>query len=550
MSLQAQALGLIPAETARVARAAFPKGNLYLRLRAELGTVYEDADFAALYPARGRPAVPPWRLALVLIFQFVEGLSDRQAADAVRGRLDWKYALGLELTDAGFDASVLSEFRTRLLAGSAEHQLLDILLARCQAVGLVRARGRQRTDATHVLAAVRALNRLECVGETVRHALQTLAQVAPAWLTPQLDPAWAERYGARVENYRLPKAAAARDALAAQIGADGHRLLAAVYASPAPAWLREVPAVETLRQVWVQQYYAPAPTVRWRAAGDQPPAGQLLHSPYDPAARYGTKRGHSWPGYKGHLTETCDAGRPRLVTDVGTTPATTPDGQVLGAVHARLAARGLLPREHLVDAGYVDAANLVTSEQGYGIALIGPALADTSWQARAAEGFATGCFVVDWEQQTARCPRGQPSAAWTPTRDRAGQALLTLRWPEATCRACPSRPQCTSARGGPRTLTVRPRAEYAALQAARQRQTTAAFQAQYAPRAGVEGTLSQAVRACELRRSRYRGLAKTHLQHLLIAAALNLKRLGAWWAERVPAQTRQAPFLALLPQAS
>jgi transposase len=550
MSLPPPTIGPVPAETARVARAAFPHGNLYLRLRDELGPVYEDAAFAALYPARGRPVVPPWRLALILIFQFVEGLSDRQAADAVRGRLDWKYALGLELTDAGFDASVLSEFRTRLVTGGAEQRLLDVLLARCQAVGLLRARGRQRTDATHVLAAVRTLNRLECVGETVRHALNTLAQVAPAWLRGQLDPAWAERYGARVENYRLPKAAAAREALAAQMGADGYRLLAAVYAPTAPAWLREVPAVETLRQVWVQQYYAPTPTVRWRAAADQPPASQLLHSPYEPAARYGTKREHSWAGYKAHLTETCDPARPRLVTDAATTPATTPDGAVLGAIHARLAARALLPAEHLVDAGYVEAAHLVTSEQRYGIALVGPAPADTSWQARAAAGFATACFVVDWEQQTARCPQGQPSALWTRTRDRTGQELLTIRWPAAACRACASRPQCTSARAGPRTLTVRPREQYEALQAARQRQTTAAFRAQHAPRAGAEGTLSQAVRACDLRRSRYRGLAKTHLQHVLIAAALNLKRLGAWWAGHVPAQTRRAPFLDLFSPAS
>ena len=142
MSLHPQPLGPVPEETARVARAAFPKGNLYMRMRDELGRLYEDEAFAALFPRRGQPAAAPWRLALVSVMQFAEGLSDRQAADAVRSRLDWKYALGLALTDPGFDGSVLSEFRTRLVAGRAEYQLLDAMLARFQAGGLLKARGR------------------------------------------------------------------------------------------------------------------------------------------------------------------------------------------------------------------------------------------------------------------------------------------------------------------------------------------------------------------------------------------------------------------------
>jgi transposase len=161
LSLQPRPTPHVPDDTARVARAAFPKGNPYLRLRDELGTVFGDDDFADLYPRRGQPALPPWRLALVTVLQFREGLSDRRAADAVRARIDWKYLLGLELTDPGFDASVLCEFRSRLLAGEAEERLLERLLARCQALGLLKSRGRQRTDATHVLASVRTMNRLE-----------------------------------------------------------------------------------------------------------------------------------------------------------------------------------------------------------------------------------------------------------------------------------------------------------------------------------------------------------------------------------------------------
>ncbi len=180
MSLRPEPIGLIPAETTRVARAAFPKGHHCLRLRDELGPIYDDDRFASLFPAQGRPAEAPWRLALVTVLQFAEGLSDRQAADAVRDRLAWKYLLGLELTDTGFDFSIRSDFRARLVAGEAEQLLLDALLDRCKAAGLVRARGTQRTDSTAVLAAVRALNRLDLVGETLRHALEALAVAAPA----------------------------------------------------------------------------------------------------------------------------------------------------------------------------------------------------------------------------------------------------------------------------------------------------------------------------------------------------------------------------------
>jgi transposase len=253
MSLQPEPLGVVPADTARVAHAAFPKGNVYMRMRDELGRLYEDEAFATLFPQRGQPAEAPWRLALVSVLQFAEGLADRQAADAVRSRLDWKYALGLELTDPGFDASVLSEFRGRLVVGRAEDQLLDAMLARFQASGLLKARGRQRTDSTHVLAAIRALDRLETVGETLRHALNVLATVAPTWLQPYLEPAWADRYGPRFELYRLPKSRRERYALAEQIGRDGFRVLAAVTAPEAPGWLRQVPAVETRRRVWLQQ---------------------------------------------------------------------------------------------------------------------------------------------------------------------------------------------------------------------------------------------------------------------------------------------------------
>ena len=549
MSLHPEPIGPVPEETARVARAAFPKGNAYLRLRDELGGVYEDRAFAALSPVRGQPAEAPWRLALVSALQFAEGLSDRQAADAVRGRIDWKYALGLELTAPGFDASVLSEFRTRLVAGGQELLLLDALLARCTAAGLLKAGGRQRTDSTHVLAAIRILNRLECVGATVRHALNALATVAPEWLRPRLDPAWVQRYGARFDEFRLPTGTAARQALAEAIGADGFRLLGAVYAAETPGWLRSVPAVETLRRVWLQEYHAPGPDggARWRASADLPPASRMINSPHDPEARYSYKGSTSWTGYKVHLTERCDPDAPHLLTHVETTPATTPDCNLLAPVHTALARKELLPAEHVLDAGYVDSEEVIRGRDEFGVVVVGPVPPDNSWQARAGQGFDIASFALDWDARRASCPRGATSVKWSATHDKRGGDAINIRFPPAACRACPDRARCTSrSDGGPREITVRPRAQHEALQAARQHQTTAAFTAAYDARAGVEATFSQALRVCGLRRARYVGLAKTRLQHVLIAAGLNVRRLSAWWDERPFAPTRRAAFLALV----
>jgi transposase len=288
----------VPAGTAQVARAAFPKGCLAIRIRDALGALFEDAQFAGLFATRGRPAVSPARLALVSVLQFAEGLSDRQAADAVRSRIDWKYVLGLELTDTGFDASVLSEFRTRLVDGDGAQRLLERMLERLREQGLLVRGGRQRTDATCVVAAVRELNRLELVVETMRAALEALAAAAPTWLLGMVPEDWYPRYGQRASDYRLPQHQTARAALAVTVGTDGFALLDAVHATGAPAWLRQVPAVQTLRAVWIQQYYRDWQGLRWRGKGEVPPAALAIDSPYDPDARYGVKRGVGWRGYK------------------------------------------------------------------------------------------------------------------------------------------------------------------------------------------------------------------------------------------------------------
>jgi transposase len=281
MSLPPQSIAPVPEETVMVARAAFPKGNVYMQMRDEFGSLYTDAMFADLYPKDGQPAVRPWRLALVTVMQFAENLSDRQAADAVRDRIGWKYALSLELTDAGFDFSVLSEFRQRLLTNEAGQRLLDEMLQAFRAKGYVKARGQQRTDSTHVLASVRELNRLENVGTTLRHALNSLATVAPDWLREQVPPEWFDRYGPRFEQYRLPKSKAQQCALAEQVGADGYQLLTAVYMSSTMTWLSEVPAVELLRRVWVQQFWVDQGQTHLRDVKNMPPVADWIRSPFD-----------------------------------------------------------------------------------------------------------------------------------------------------------------------------------------------------------------------------------------------------------------------------
>ena len=265
MSLHPKAIPPVPQETARVARAAFRKSNIYLQIRDTLGSIYVDEDFADLFSVKGQPAQSPWRLALICIMQYMENLSDPQAADSVRGRIDWKYVLSLPLEDSGFDFSALSEFRKRLVEGGSEELLLNRILEQLREKGLLKGHKQQRTDSTHILAAIRPLNRLETLGETFRAALNSLAVAAPDWLAKRLKKDWFDRYGRRVENYRLPKLDSERETLGNQMGEDGFSLLKKIYVKKAPEWLRMIPAVETLRQVWVQQFHAPIDgKVKWR----------------------------------------------------------------------------------------------------------------------------------------------------------------------------------------------------------------------------------------------------------------------------------------------
>ncbi len=544
MSLHPEPIGPIPEETARVARAAFPKGTAYTRMREELGAIFEDEDFAELFSRRGQPALAPWKLALVTVMQFAENLPDRRAADAVRSRIDWKFALGLELTDPGFDFSVLSEFRGRLLAGGAEQLLLEKMLKRFAERGLIKARGKQRTDSTHVLSAVRALNRMELVGETLRATLNALAVAAPEWLRERAPEEWFSRYGRPVYDH-LPKGVSARTEYAETVGKDGMLLLSWIDAEASPefSWLGKVPAVELLRKIWRSQYRTESGELLWREAKELPRAGARSGSPYDPDSRFGNKRSKTWSGYKLHLTETCDEGLPRVVTCVETTPAHASDVSRTEKVHEELAIRGLLPQEHVADAGFVDADLLVRSALEHGIDLVGPVRPNSGWQAKTAGAYDISRFAVDWVAKKATCPEGKQSRAWKPTVDPWGNRDIVVRFGRKDCRECKSRALCTRSKDEPRHLTLLPnKAEHEAVQSARLRQTTPEWKSEYRRRAGIEGTFSRAVGLLGARRARYRGLEKVSLEHVLTAVALSILRVTEWLGGVSPPTSRVSAF--------
>nr|WP_309687488.1 IS1182 family transposase [Armatimonas sp.] len=553
MSLQNQPQPEIPEQTARVARAAFKKGNLFLKIRDSLGTLFTDEQFKDLFPVKGQPAEAPWRLALVLLFQFVENLPDRQAADAVRSRLDWKYALALELEDPGFDFSVLSQFRQRLLDGKAEELLLDTLLEIFQEQGWLKAGGKQRTDSTHVLAAVRVLNRLEKVGQTMVATLESLAVVAPDWLVSISPPQWLERYGKRAENFRLPRTDKERETWAVQVGYDGFYLMACIQESSLQAVLSQVPAVVTLQKVWTEQYEPDSQgPPRFKSSKELPSAAEQIASPYDSEARFAQKRETGWVGYKVHFTETCDADTPHLLVHVETTVATVPDDNMLSTIHPKLAKKGLLPREHLVDMGYTDSGILAESLKDFGIDVVGPMAKNPSWQAREG-GFDKDQFVVDWEKETVTCPAGKLSHRWYDYRegkikvDKTKTGNIHVQFSRSDCTPCEHRALCTRAKNEARQLMLSSREEYEALRTARLRQASQAFIRAYRLRAGAESVHSQAIRRCDVRHCRYLGEAKTHLQHVATAAAVNLVRVWHWLCGDPVGKTRVSRYARLAP---
>lgn len=517
----------IPQETQTLAWRMSPKGTLVMHLRDGLGPIYQNEDFAWLFPNWGRPAHAPWRLALISVLQVVEDLSDRQAVQMLQVRIDWRYALSLSVDAKSFDFSVLSDFRQRLLAHNAADLLLEPILQVCRERGWLKAGGKQRTDSTFVLAHIRSLNSLEAVGESMRATLNSIAEMEPDWLLSHLNPEWFDRYVHRFELVRFPKEESKRAKLREQVGQDVQALLHLLEEGFVPPTLAGLAQTALLRRVFEQHYRVEQGQAHWRD-GPAVTNEERVISPYDPQARQSRKRETKWDGYKVHLTETCDQDPscPHLVVHVETTQATIQDNERLGMIQQHLRARGLSPQQQYVDGGYTSGLE-VAKEAEQGTEIVGPVPADGGWQHRAQTGYAVSDFQLDWQEQIAICPQGQQSLKWSPRLDARKRPGLLIRFPLKGCRSCPVREQCTKGSQQGRTLNLTEQAAHQALVQRRAEQFTPAYQQRYALRAGIEGTLSQGIRALDLRRTPYLGTEKTHLHHLAVAAGMNLIRLEA-----------------------
>jgi transposase len=302
--------------------------------------------------------------------------------------------------------------------------------------------------------------------------------------------------------------------------------------------------VETLRKVWRIHYGRDEGRLRWKEAKELPATAERVQSPYDPDAHYSSKREFEWVGYKVHVTEVCDQDAAHLITHVETCLAMQPDMTNTAGIHGRLAAKGLLPAEHFVDSAYIDAGLLIESQRDHGISLEGPVRGVRNQYARA-QGYEQRHFTIDWDRERATCPQSKTSVMWRTGRDKDGVPRIGAVFSRSDCGSCAVRQACTPAKDARRVIYFHSRPEYEALNAARERMNDPAWRERYRVRAGVEGTVSQGVRAFGMRRSRYIGLAKTGLQQACAAAAMNALRAVQWLAGVPHAKTRVTRFAAL-----
>lgn len=544
MSLRFQMLGPVPDDTARLVRAlSRKKPHPYVVFADHLGDFLDCDDFTELYSNLGQSAIHPARLALATLVQFAEGLSDRQLAETVQWNTAVKYLLRLPLEHDGWDPSVFAEFRSRLLEGGAYKVIFEKLLHVAEQRGMLKPT-KQRTDSTYILSAARLLNRLELVHESTKQCLEELAGKAPEFVYSISKPDWLQRYFDRPFNYKLSNTEKARSQLAQEIGKDIEYLLIAVDESDQQLGLSNLKSVRVLRQIYEEQFEdTPKGGPRFRAVDE---LNASVGSPHDPDARLASKRGVMHFGYKVHFTETFSEGAPHLITHVETTAATVNDSLALPAIQKHLKQKGMKPDLHLVDSGYVQVDYLHKSMTQDETEVLSPLTNGHSWQSKMNTGFDVQNFIVDWTNKVVTCPLGTTSERWKKGRDKNGQ-VVNVSFPESACKVCPVRESCT--RADARKLQIKAQPVYEFVQLMRQRQHTEYFKKEYANRAGVEGTISQAVRNSG-RHSPYVGFAKTEFANVITGAALNFVRIAQHLLGVPTAKTRTGQYPKLFPVAS
>ena len=523
MCLKVQPPWLMPTETERIGQKLLAENDVYRLIGDRLFAQLNEAEYADLYSSEGKPGISPILLAFVSVFQFMEKLADRQAVRALQMRLDWKYALHLPLEYEGFDFSVLSEFRDRLIKGQAEGRVFEKLVEQIRALGLIKEHGKQRSDSIAMLTKVRRLCRLETVVETLRLAIVAIVNTDRAWSEAILPPNWEEKYGERFVRQRYSEKE--WQEYEEQIGENGQWLLERLEKGSAPAEVQNLPEVQVLKTVWTQQFRTEAGKMVYTDLKKYDGHTQI-QSPHDPEARYSRKRHFEWVGDKVQLTETEDAGYPHIITDIVATSSNRTDYEELPAIQARLEQRDCKPAEHYVDAGFMSGPNLESSQKKH-IDLIGPLPTVVTPQDLLPDGITHADFQFDANNHMVTCPKGH--IARNPSQ--VGNSLC-FHFPQSTCAACELRARCCTGKGG---RTIGMSAYYALTEAARERQQTAAFKKDYHQhRSGVEGSLSALVRGQGMRVARYIGSKKRHLQAVFSGCAANLQRTARWLAGERP----------------
>jgi transposase len=514
MSLQVVDRSEIPEDTAKLGQELLAEDNIYRQLGDKLSDLLKDEDFAWLYSPIGGPALSPVILALVTVFQMMEKQPDRLGAEMVRVRIDWKYALHLPLSWAGFHWTNLSHFRQRLIENEAEYLVFDRLVRRLVELGFIRRRGKQRTDSMSILGLVAKLSRLELVLEAMRVVLQGIEKVDAAWLAKNVPVAFLERYQNKKQTYKMTEEEVAAELR--QTGADGLWLWQQLEA--APPEIQELEPVKVMGEIWAQQF-------EWDEAGSyQGPRAKLaghglIQSPHEPEVRYREKRDKQWQGYVGQASETAeDKGEVNFITDIGVTDAQESDVRSLPEAQERLVEREVPPGEQDVDQAYVSGTSLAESE-ARGIKLVGPIGPETG-----PKEFKLSDFQVELAAKKATCPAGQTAERWSEQRRADGTVEYRFHFGEQ-CGGCPLRPDCTEAQAG-RTITYHE--HHQQVEQCRAEMETEEFKAAMKRRAPIEGTISQLARAGG-RYARYRGLRKVNLQLVFTAVGVNLRRLCAAW---------------------